>query len=266
MKELVVYRRLKEKVIMLYKQLNLKTFEQATGRPRSLSIIDTVTLVLYKHTQGIPTKKAIWKDFGLKCSYKTFVVSVNRLLIVITKILLSIIKENRKNAHILKYTDSTEIAVCLNKNAKYHKTMEVVSAWGRGSKGFYFGLKLHLTADYEGKILSFCFTPANVDDRKPFMKLNKDLYGLFIADAGYISEKLRCEFNIDYKRLLIAKPKANMKKMATELQHKLYSSRSLVESHFNNMKKFYNLRNTLPRSIDGYLCNYMSSLLAHVLA
>lgn len=266
MKFLTVYHRLKEKVTNLYHRLHIKEDTKATGRPRSLTAIETITLVVYKHTQGIPTKKAIWKDFGLTCSYKTFVVSILRLLITITKILLALLQENRTYAHAIKYTDSTDIAVCLNKNAKYHKTMKILATWGRSSKGFFYGLKLHVSADYHGRLLSFCITPANTDDRKPFMKLNKDLHGLFIADAGYISQKLATEFYIENKRLLIAKPKANMKKMATALQHHLYSSRSLVETHFNNTKKFYNLVNTLARSIDGYLGNYVCSLLAHVLA
>jgi IS5 family transposase len=222
--------------------------------------------MVYKHKQGIPTKKAVWKDFGLSCSYKTFVVSVNRHLVVITKLLLTLLHVNRKNAHTIKYTDATDIPVCLNKNAKHHKTMNTLATWGRNSKWFFYGLKLHLSADYKGRILSIAFTPANTDDRKPFMKLNKELYGVFVADAGYISKKLADEFNIENKRLLIAKPKANMKKIATPLQNALYSSRSRIEKHFNNTKKFYGLVSSLPRSIDGYIGNYMCSLLAHVLA
>jgi hypothetical protein len=266
MKFLTVYNQLKEKVMNLCKQLNIKDKKSATGRPRSLTIIDVITLMLYKHMQGIPTKKAIWKDFGLSCSYKTFVVSVLRLLAVITKILLALLQENRKHAHAIKYTDATDVSVCINKNAKNHKTMKLLAAWGRGSKGFFYGLKLHVSADYQGRLLAIAFTPGNTDDRKPFMKLNKDLYGLFVADAGYISKKLADEFNIDYKRLLIVKPKANMKKVATTLQNALYSSRSRVEGHFNNTKKFHGLISSLPRSIDGYLGNYMCSLLTHVLA
>lgn len=266
MNTLVVFRQIEEKVKAYLKQLKLEIKENATGRPKKLSTTQTLTLVLYKQTQGIPTKKAIWKDFGLKCSYKTFVVNVNKLLVTATKLLLAIMEENRKNSHIIKYTDSTDIQVCLNKNAKYHKTMRDIAQWGRNSKGYYYGLKLHLSADYDGRILSICFTPANTDDRKPFMKLNKDLYGLFIADAGYISEKLRKEFYIENERMLIAKPKANMKKIATPLQHALYNTRSFVETPFNNLKKFYNLVNTLPRSIDGYLCNYICSLLAYVIS
>ena len=266
MKGLTIFRQLKEKVTFLCNQLNLKESKQATGRPRSLKTVETITLALYKHTQGIPTKKAVWKDFGLKCAYKTFVVSIKRLIVVIAKILFALMQENRKQAHAIKYTDATDIPVCLNKNAKQHKTMSTIAAWGRSSKGFFYGLKLHISADYEGRLLSIAFSPANRDDRTQFMKLNKDLYGLFIADAGYISKKLANEFNIDYQRLLMAKPKSTMKKIATSLEHILYNTRSLVEMHFNNMKKFHNLVNTLSRSIDGYLGNYLCSLLAHVLA
>lgn len=264
--KLIVYEQIKEKVQVYLKQLKLKKEEKANGRPRILSTYETISLALYKQMQGIPTKKAVWRDFGLNCSYKTFVVSINRLLKTITRLLLILLKENRKKADLIKYTDSTDIAVCLNKNAKYHKTMSGIAQWGRGSKGFYYGLKLHLSADYTGKILSICFTSANTDDRAPFMKLNKDLYGLFVADAGYISEKLRKEFHLEHTRILMAKPKKNQKKIETEFQHALYSSRSKVESHFNNLKKFHNLVNTLLRSIDGYLCNYMSALLAHVIS
>lgn len=266
MQFLTIFKSIKEKVMNLCKQLNIKDDTKTTGRPRSLPIEDVIALGIYKHLQGIPTKKAVWKDFGLLCSYKTFVVSLNRLLIVITRILLALLRENRKHAHVIKYTDATDVPVCVNKNAKNHKTMRILSRWGRGSKGFFYGLKLHISADYDGRILAIAFTPGNTDDRKPFTQLNKDLHGLFVADAGYISEKLAKEFNIDYKRLLIARPKANMKKVASPLQNALYSSRSRVEKHFNNTKKFYGLITSLPRSVDGYLGNYMCSLLAHVLA
>ncbi|PIP17879.1 MAG: IS982 family transposase, partial [Parcubacteria group bacterium CG23_combo_of_CG06-09_8_20_14_all_35_9] len=51
------------------------------------------------------------------------------------------------------------------------------------------------------------FTSGNVDDRVVFLKLNKDLLGLFIADRGYISKKLQKDFYIEGKRLLLAKPR-----------------------------------------------------------
>lgn len=266
MKGLIVFTQIRKTVALLYTQLKLKAFEKATGRPRSLTNQDVITLALYKHTQGIPTKKQIYQDFKPACTYKTFCESINRLLPVILRILLALISLNRETAHVVKYTDSTNISVCRNKNAKYHKTMHGLAQWGRGSKGFYYGLKLHVTTDFDGRLLAIRFTSANVDDRTPFMKLNERLKGLFVADAGYISQKLAEEFYTEGERVLMAKPKANMKKLATLWQHLLYNTRGRVEAIFNNTKKFRGLVSSLPRSIDGYLCNYICALLAEVLA
>jgi transposase len=263
---LSVFHNLKDIVVFLYDQLKLKTFEKATGRPRALANQEVITLALYKHTQGIPTRKQLWQDFKPRCTYKTFNESVNRLLPAILRILMVLVTLNRQHAHLVKYTDATDIPVCLPKNAKYHKTMSVLSAWGRGSKGFYYGLKLHVTTDFEGRLLAFHFTPANGNDRTVFQKMNEKLKGLFIADAGYIGETLARDFYREGERLLMAKPKANMKKLATVTEHLLYNTRARVETLFNNTKKFRGLISSLPRSIDGYLTNYICTLLAEVVA
>ena len=89
--------------------------------------------------------------------------------------------------------------------------------------------------------------------------------GIFVADAGYISKDLEKEFFIENKRILFARPKANMKRIATEWQHALYKTRMLIELNFRNLKMFHNLETSLPRSIDGYFANYIYSLLAFVL-
>src|SRR3989338_5909411 len=125
---------------------------------------------------------------------------------------------NRKPSHWLKHTDSTDIPVCLNKNAAHHKTMYGLASWGHSGKGFYYGLKLHLTTDWKRNILSFSFTSANGSDRSQFMKLNKYLEGIFAADAGYTSEELEREFFQENKRILFAKPRKNMKKLMTYWQ------------------------------------------------
>ena len=90
--------------------------------------------------------------------------------------------------------------------------------------------------------------------------------GVFVADAGYISKDLERDFFIENKRILFAKPRANMKKLATEFQTRLYNTRMQIEINFRNLKMFYGLETSLPRSVDGYLANYIYSLLAYVLA
>lgn len=252
------------KVQFLIKQLQLK-LRKHTGRPLSISPENLISLGIFWKQQGIKTKKSLWQIFDLTSSYKTLVVLLNKFAPYILLVLGIIMKENQKGAHLLKHTDSTDVPVCLNKNATRHKTMSALASWGHSGKGYYYGLKMNITTDVKGKLLALHFSSANGDDRKAFAKMNKRLYGIFVADSGYVSKDLEREFFIENKRILFAKPKANMKKLATELQNKLYDTRMLIEQHFRSLKEFYLLVTSLPRSIDGYLGNYLYSLLAYVL-
>lgn len=253
------------KVQFFFKQLNLK-IAKSTGRKLAVNPDETVALSIFKQSNGIETKKSIWKIFNLKCSYKTMVVNMNRMAIWAFLILRSILKWNQKNSHVVKHTDSTDIPVCLTKNGRNHRTMNSYANWAHGPKGWYYGLKLNLTADLNRNILAVSLGSGNSDDRKTFMKMNKDMIGIFVADAGYISKDLEREFFIENKRMLFAKPRANMKRIATAFETRLYDTRMQIELNFRSLKMFYGLVTSLPRSVDGYLGNYTYSLLAHVLA
>jgi hypothetical protein len=264
---LTVYNELKQKVQFLYRKLNLNKYEKTKGRKLKIPLVEIITLGIYRQTQGKETKKALWKDLQnhLGCSYKTLVVNLNRSLLLTLLIIQKILGKNRQNSHWLKHTDSTDIPVCLNKNATRHKTMYGLAEWGHSGKGMFYGLKLHLTSDLNRKILSISFAKGNVSDKAMFMKLNKDLEGIFVADAGYVSEKLEQEFYIENKRILFSKPRKNMKKVITYFQKKLYDTRMTIEINFRNLKMLYNLVTSFPRSIDGYLANYVHSVLAYIL-
>ena len=261
-----IYNDIVTKVKFFSKRLKLK-LSKSTGRPLSITPEETIALSLFKQESGIPTKKRIWKIFEMKevCSYKTLCVNMNNFALYALLILQNILKWNQKNAHIVKHTDSTDIPVCLNKNAKYLKTMKGLANWGYSGKGFYYGLKMSITTDLKRNMLAVSFGSGNSNDRETFKKMNKDIMGIFVADAGYTSRDLEKEFYVENKRILFAKPKANMKRLATDWQNALYETRMLIELNFRNLKMFYNLETSLPRSIDGYLGNYVYSLLAFVL-
>lgn len=252
------------KVQFLIKQLHLK-LRKHTGRPLSISPERLISLGIFWKQQGIKTIRSLYQIFDLACSYKTLTVLLKKFALAVALILSVIMKENQKNAHIVKHTDSTDIPVCLNKNVRRHRTMRGMASWGHSGKGHYFGLKMNITTDLEGNLLALRFTSANGDDRKAFAKMNKNLYGIFIADSGYLSKDLAQAFFIENRRVLFARPRANMKKLATLMQNKLYDTRMLIERHFRNLKEFFLLVTSLPRSIDGYLSNYLYSLLAYVL-
>ncbi len=252
------------KVRFFFKQLNLKITKN-TGRKLAVNPEDTIALSLFKQAQGIETKKSIWKIFEPKCSYKTLVVNMNHLAFYAILILKSILNWNRKNAHEVKHTDSTDIPVCLAKNGTRHRTMSAYATWAHGPKGWYYGLKMSITTDLKRNLLAVRFGAGNSNDREAFKAMNKDMMGLFVADAGYISKDLEKDFHIEHKRILFAKPRANMKRIATKFQTWLYDTRMLIELNFRSLKMFYGLVTSLPRSIDGYLGNYAYSLLAFVL-
>ena len=262
---LAVYNELKKKVTFLYHKLKLFTYENTAGRNLSLPIIETITLALYKQTQHIATKKAIWNDFAPPCSYKTLVVNMNRCAILALLVLMRILRLNQSDAHLIKHTDSTDIPVCLNKNANHHKTMYGLAQWGHSGKGHYYGIKLHLTSDLKRKMLSVLFTPGNTHGTKIFLKLNKDIRGIFVADAEFTSQKLQQAFYQEHKRILFAKPRKNMKKLINAFQYHLYNTRMLIELNFRNLKMFFGLVTSLPRSINGYFANYFYAILAYAL-
>lgn len=261
-----IYDNLKQIVKFFYKQLRLDKFEKIKGRKLAISIIEIISLAIFKQSNNIATKKSIHEIFKPKSSYKTLVVSMNRFAHLALLVLTTILKVNRKNQHWIKHTDSTDIPVCSNRKAKYHRTMRGLAKWANSGKGSFFGLKMHITTDLNRKLLAIKFTSGNVDDRTVFLKLNKDLLGLFIADAGYVSEKLQNDFYIKGKRSLLVKPRRNMKKIMTKFQEFLYGTRMLIELNFRNLKMFYGLVTSLPRSAGGYLAHYIYALLAYQIA
>lgn len=178
-------------------------------------------------------------------------------------IVFLLLKINWANQHPIKHVDSTDIPVCLPKNADHHKTMKDFVSWYHNGRGYFFGLKMHLIADLKKRLLAIKFTTANTDDREMVLPLSDEIWGILIGDAGYVSEKLAREFYQENRRILLAKPRNNMKKIATWFQNELYDTRMLIEIHPRCLKMFYNLVTSLPRSAAGYFANYIYSLLAY---
>lgn len=263
---ITIYHNLRNKVYHLYQKLHLERHENQKGRPLKISLLDSLTLVLFKQKQNIQTKRSLFEIIAPACSYKTLVMSLLRVLKNLSVMVGFLLAWNRKFAHVVKHTDATDLPVCLLKNSKSHRTMAGLSSYSKTGKGWFYGLKLHLTSDLEGRVLALHFTSANSDDRGVCLKMNEKLRGLFVVDAGYVSKDLERDFWIEGERAIKIIPRANMKKLATTLDVWLLNTRMKVEVNFRNLKLFYGLLTSLPRSIDGYLTNYLSSVLAYLVA
>jgi len=264
--EIELYQEIKSKVTFLYQQLQLVKQEKRTGRKLAIPIIDTISMYLFKQVNHIATKIAVFNIFKPPCTYKTLVENMNRFALYALLLLTTLLKMNRHAAHPVKHTDATDIPVCLNKNARRHRTMAGLAGWGHSGKGLFYGLKLHITTDLKRRMLAVHFTHGEVHESKVFPHLNHDLLGLFIADAAYVGKKLAREFYIEGKRMLMAAARKSMKKLLTPLQLFLYRTRMLIELNFRSLKMFFGLLTSLPRSVSGYLANYTFSLLAYLIA
>lgn len=263
-----IYSKIKSIVTQLSQQIKLFDETPKSGRPRKISNVDALTLALYQHASTRATKKSVYEDFKrvLRCSYKTLVVWMNRVAEASLRILAVIMNLNKASAHPVKYTDATDIPVCLKKNADSHRTMQGLAAFGRSSKGWFYGLKMIMTRDADGRLLAVKFTQPGANDRDVFRKINADIYGTIVADAGYVSKRLERDMNIEGRRWLLIKPYKTMKKLMTKWQEALYRGRFQIEFDFRDLKLFHGLVTSVPRSVDGYLANYLHALVSFVLA
>lgn len=263
---ITIYNRIREVVKFFWERLKLDRQLPKTGRHLALSPCDVIAAGLLKQKQNIETKKATWELLEPDCSYKTFVVSLNRWAKFAGLILSLILKTNRDDTHPIKHTDATDIPVCLNKNGRYHRTMRLFANWGKTGKGWFYGLKLHLTSDLKRKVLALKFTSGNTHDSTVLVKLNEGINGLFVADAAYTGEKLAREFFIEQKRYLFAAVRKNMKKLMTKWQDLFYKTRMTIELNFRSLKQFFGLVTSMPRSPNGYFAHYLYALTAYVIA
>jgi IS5 family transposase len=261
-----IYNTLRNVVTKVYQILGLKKYETPKGRKEIIENVDAVTLALFKQSYGIATKKSLWKIIAPHCSYKTLVVSINRTLELLKKIIGFLIVSNRFGCHIVKHSDATDLPVCSVRKARNHKTMRQFASWSKSSKGWFYGLKLHLTTDLNGRIVGLYFTSGNANDREILKKMNRDLTGIFVADAGYVSSQLEKDFFIENKRMLLTCMRSNMKKLATFDDIELLKTRMQIEDNFGNLKQFHNLTSTVCRSPKGYFVSYLSSICSYMLA
>jgi len=263
-----IFNKLQVVATQLCQQFKLvKETSPAKGRPRKISELDALALSLYQHRSTRATKKSVYDDFKdvLRCSYKTMVVSMNASALLCLRLLFIIMRLGRKNQDVAKYTDATDIPVCLKKNGDSHKTMKEFSEFGRSAKGWFFGIKLTITRDAKGRLLAIRFTRANDNDREIFKNINKDIFGILIADAGYVSKLLEKDMNIEYKRWIFIRPYKTMKKLMTKWQEDLYKGRFQIEFDFRSLKLFFGLVTSMPRSANGYFANYLHAILAFAL-
>ena len=133
-------------------------------------------------------------DFPGLGSYSKFVEATNRYATELRGLLAFLLAQNRhaRQPYPLVFQDSTALPVCKVARASQHRTFR---AWERKSKtgsGWWYGFKLHIQCDEEGRLCAVDLTTAAVDERK----LLTPLTHLKGANPPNSAERLRRCFSL----------------------------------------------------------------------
>jgi hypothetical protein len=165
----------------------------------------------------------------------------------------------------ISFVDSTPLRVCHIKRERSHKTFKNLATKGQCSIGWFFGFKLHIVINEKGEILDFMLTNGNVDDRQPLLGSNllKKIFGKLYGDKGYISHSLFERLFIDGIHL-VTKLRKNMKNTLMHISDKIMlRKRALIESVNDELKNICQIEHTRHRSLENFLTNLMSGLIAY---
>jgi len=240
-------------------------------RKTILTLSEMMTIYIGFHVSNHTNFKSYYKDFlsvhykhlfPNLISYERFNQSQNRLFM---PLMLYINNRCLGQCTGISYVDSTTLPVCHIKREKQHKVFKGIAQKSKSTMGWFFGFKIHLIINDKGEILSFCFSRANVDDRdtKIMAIMTKEVFGKLFGDRGYIDQKL-AEYLWNDGVELIYKRRKNMKSMnLSDTDKILLRKRALIETVNDELKNICSIQHTRHRSLQGFLNNALSALIAY---
>ena len=243
---------------------------QRPTRVPGLSLSEIITIILMFHQSSVKNFKHFYllfllpqylSEFPHLPSYERFVFLMQRALAPMAALLYFV----RGKSSSVQYVDATAIEVCSLKRTSKHKVFAGLASLGKTTKGWFFGLKLHLVISDKGEVLGASITPGNCDDRAPVPTLTKRLRGLLFGDKGYISNELFKTLFANGLKLITGIKKNMQNKLMDMREKQLLRKRSIIETVFDYLKNKMSLEHTRHRSITNALVHIISTLVDYQL-
>jgi Transposase DDE domain len=161
------------------------------------------------------------------------------------------------------FIDFLAIRVCHNRRIYSHKVFAGLARRGKGSRGWFYGFKLHLVINEQGELLALTLTPGHVDDRRPVRKLVRQLWGKLFGDRGYLRQELFEQLWAQDLQL-ITKLKRNRKnKLMPGLDKLLLRKRALLECVNGQLKNVSQIEHSRHRSATNGIVNISAAVVAY---
>ncbi len=249
--------------------LAITSCKAKTGPRNSLSISEVLTILIGYHKSSFDCFKNYYiktillyhqRDFKL-VSYVQFIRLIKDTLSFLTLILNNLFDKCTG----ISFVDSTSIPVCENYRIYSHQVFEGFAKRSKTTKGWFYGLKLHLVINPEGGLVKASFSFGNKDDRKHFRTMTNGIFGKVFGDRGYVSKELFDDLMPENVQL-ITRIKKGMKNIFMPVMDKiLLLKRVLIESVIGRIKLLDKLVHTRHRSPVNAFSHMMACLINYQL-
>ena len=246
-------------------------YKRLRNRKGQMSKSEIMAILLYYHFGSFRNFKHYYLFFikGHLASYFPNAVSYTRFVELMPRVFFDLMAFMRIQGFGqctgISFVDRTMIPICHNMRRKFNKVFDGLAKDGKGTMGWRHGFKLHLLCNEKGDVLTFCLTPANVDDRDPrvWEVFTKVLYGKVFADRGYIKQGF-FENLFNQGIHLVHGLRSNMKNKLMPLWDKvMLRKRYIIECINELLKNKANLVHSHHRSVHNFLMNLCAAQAAY---
>ena len=234
-----------------------------------LSVCETMTIpVAYQIIGGLNFKSfykdVIWQfhrdESPSLVTYQRFAEVATTALIPLALFLKFRMEMSDKTG--VYVIDSTPLRVCMNQRIPRHKVFKDIAQRGESSTGWFYGFKLHMVINHVGQLMSVHISAGNFDDRKPVLRMVKNLAGKLLGDKGYIKKAL-AEVLLKQGLELITTVRKNMWQALSHFNRFLLRKRAVVETADDLLKNHFQIEHSRHRSLAGFMNNVLTGLIAY---
>jgi IS5 family transposase len=200
---------------------NLLHWRQSPHARPSFADSEVLTLALLQGCLGVASLKQTYRlvaahyrsAFPRLCSYQQWMARWHALTGVIGALLQATTQPLNGSAAFY-LIDAKPIPVCHPVRHRRVRLLREEGAWfGKTSKGWFFGFKLHVLRHMDGRMVNLVLTPGNWDDRAPALALLEGVEGgVTLGDLGYRGKARTAEWAEEAGMLVLTRADAPEKK------------------------------------------------------